>query len=98
LRQIKSGALRAHRIGRLVRISDEDAEHFLNNKLDMPGAPMRTSEGARVRRLGSRSIELRREHIHSAVHAAIAAGIELEKFTSLATLVEPETVRAINPA
>jgi excisionase family DNA binding protein len=28
-RQIKSGALRAHRIGRLVRISDADAEDFL---------------------------------------------------------------------
>ncbi|PWT86821.1 MAG: hypothetical protein C5B58_00780 [Acidobacteria bacterium] len=30
-RQIKSGALRAHRIGRLVRISDDDAEAFLSN-------------------------------------------------------------------
>lgn len=28
-RQIKSGALRAHRIGRLVRISEADAEDFL---------------------------------------------------------------------
>jgi excisionase family DNA binding protein len=28
-RQIKSGALRAHRIGRLVRISEADAENFL---------------------------------------------------------------------
>jgi excisionase family DNA binding protein len=28
-RKIKSGALRAHRIGRLVRISDADAEDFL---------------------------------------------------------------------
>jgi excisionase family DNA binding protein len=28
-RLIKSGALRAHRIGRLVRISDADAEDFL---------------------------------------------------------------------
>jgi excisionase family DNA binding protein len=28
-RQIKSGALRAHRIGRLVRISDADAKDFL---------------------------------------------------------------------
>ncbi len=28
-RQIKSGALRAHRIGRLLRISDADAEGFL---------------------------------------------------------------------
>lgn len=29
-RQIKSGALRAHRIGQLVRISDGDAADFLN--------------------------------------------------------------------
>ena len=28
-RQIKSGALRAHRIGRLVRISDTDVADFL---------------------------------------------------------------------
>ena len=28
-RQIKSGALRAHRIGRLLRISDADAEDYL---------------------------------------------------------------------
>jgi len=31
-RQIKSGALRARRIGRLVRISDADAEDFLNRR------------------------------------------------------------------
>jgi excisionase family DNA binding protein len=28
-RQVKSGSLRAHRIGRLVRISNADAEDFL---------------------------------------------------------------------
>ena len=33
-RLIKSGALRASRIGRLVRISDEDAEDFLDNNQD----------------------------------------------------------------
>jgi excisionase family DNA binding protein len=33
-RQIKSGALRAHRIGRLVRISDADAEDFLEQNRD----------------------------------------------------------------
>jgi excisionase family DNA binding protein len=37
-RQIKSGALRAHRIGRLVRISDADAAAFLNkNREDEKG-------------------------------------------------------------
>jgi excisionase family DNA binding protein len=33
-RLIKSGALRASRIGRLVRISDEDAEDFLDSNQD----------------------------------------------------------------
>jgi excisionase family DNA binding protein len=33
-RQIKSGALRAHRIGRLVRISEADAEDFLKQNRD----------------------------------------------------------------
>ncbi len=33
-RLIKSGALRAHRIRRLLRISDADAEDFLNGNRD----------------------------------------------------------------
>ncbi len=33
-RLIKSRALRAHRIGRLVRISDDDAAAFLNENCD----------------------------------------------------------------
>ncbi len=33
-RQIEAGALRAHRIGRLVRVSDADAEAFLNDNRD----------------------------------------------------------------
>jgi excisionase family DNA binding protein len=33
-RQIKSGALRSHRIGRLRRISDADAAAFLNENRD----------------------------------------------------------------
>jgi excisionase family DNA binding protein len=33
-RQIKSGALRSHRIGRLRRISDADAEDFLKKNHD----------------------------------------------------------------
>jgi excisionase family DNA binding protein len=33
-RAIKSGALRVHRIGRLVRISDADAAAFLNENHD----------------------------------------------------------------
>jgi len=33
-RQIKSGALRAHRIGRLVRVSEADAADFLKKNRD----------------------------------------------------------------
>lgn len=33
-RQIKAGSLRTHRIGKLVRISDDDAEDFLNGNRD----------------------------------------------------------------
>jgi excisionase family DNA binding protein len=33
-RKIKSGALRVHRIGRLVRISDDDADDFLDRNQD----------------------------------------------------------------
>ena len=63
--------------------------------LEWASVPDPLAEGARVRRLGSQSINLRREHIHSSVHAGTAAGIELEKFTSLAMLVEPDTVRVV---
>jgi integrase len=63
--------------------------------LEWARVPDPLAEGARVRPLGLQSINLRREHIHSAVHAATAAGIQEEKFTSLATLVEPEIVRVI---
>ena len=33
-RKIESGALRVHRIGRLVRISDDDADDFLDENHD----------------------------------------------------------------
>jgi excisionase family DNA binding protein len=33
-RKIKSGALRTHRIGRLLRISDDDADDFLDSNHD----------------------------------------------------------------
>ena len=50
---------------------------------------------ARPRALGSQTLRLQRDHIHSAISAAVAAGIPLERLTSLACLVEPETVRAL---
>jgi integrase len=50
---------------------------------------------ARARALAPVSVRLRRDHIHLAASAACAAGIEAERLTSLAELVEPETFRAV---
>lgn len=50
---------------------------------------------ARARALRPRSLRLRREHIHSAASAAVAAGIPAAHLTSLAVLVQVETFRVI---
>ncbi len=52
-------------------------------------------ERARARALAPRTVRLRRDQIHSSLTAACAAGIEVERLTSLASLVEPEVVRAL---
>jgi hypothetical protein len=52
-------------------------------------------EAARARALAPRTRRLRRDQIHSAVTAACAAGIELDRLTSLARLVEPDVIRAL---
>jgi len=52
-------------------------------------------EQARARALAAGTRRLRRDHIHSAVTAACAAGIDVERLTSLASLVEPEVFRAL---
>jgi hypothetical protein len=49
-------------------------------------------ERARAKALAPRTLRLRRHHIHSAVTAASAAGIDVASWTSLASLVDPETV------
>jgi integrase len=49
---------------------------------------------ARARPLAPVSVRLRRDHIHLAASAACAAGIDIERLSSLADLVEPETYRA----
>jgi integrase len=53
------------------------------------------AEGARDRALAPLSLRLQRGHIHSAASAAAAAGIPLNQIRSLASLVEPETFRAL---
>jgi integrase len=69
----------------------EDAECYLR----WVAVPDPLAVGARARALSPRTIILQRNHIHSAVTAAAAAGIALDRITSLTTLVELETFRAL---
>ena len=48
---------------------------------------------ARARALAPETLRLRHDHIHLAASAACAAGVDPERLTSLAELVEPETFR-----
>jgi integrase len=52
-------------------------------------------ENARHTSLAPKTIDLRRDHIHSAVSAAVAAGIEGSQLASLASLVELDTFKKI---
>ena len=69
----------------------EDVERYLT----WASVPDPLAEGARARALAPLSLRLQQTHIHSAVSAAAAAGIPLDQITSLASLVEPETFRAL---
>ena len=51
--------------------------------------------GARAKALAPQTLHLRRDHIHSAVSAAVAAGIPVAQFTALASLLERDTFRAL---
>src|SRR5215216_3924532 len=68
-----------------------DVEQFLS----WCAQPDPLADEARSRRLAPTTIRLRRDQIHSAVHAAQKAGMDLRKFTSLAKLVEQETFRSL---
>jgi integrase len=50
---------------------------------------------ARARALSPGTLRLRKNHIHSAAAAAAAVGVDVSRLTSLASLVEPESFRAI---
>jgi integrase len=52
-------------------------------------------EGARAKALAPQTLRLRQDHIHSAVSAAVAAGIPVTQFTSLTSLLERDTFRAL---
>jgi integrase len=53
------------------------------------------AEGARARALSPRTLLLQQQHIHSAASAAVAAGIAIERLTSFAILVAPDSFRAV---
>jgi integrase len=63
--------------------------------LTWASVPDPLAENARARALAPLSLRLQQTHIHSAASAAAAAGIPVDQITSLASLVEPETFRAI---
>jgi integrase len=69
----------------------EDVERYLH----WASVPDPLAEGARARALAPLSLRLQQTHIHSAASAAVAAGIPLDQIRSLASLVEPETFRAL---
>src|SRR6266851_8100263 len=69
----------------------QDLERFLA----WASCPDPLQEGARAKALAPQTLRLRRQHIHSAVSAAAAAGIPVTQLTSLASLVEQETFRAL---
>lgn len=53
------------------------------------------ADNARSRRLAKTTLRLRRDYIHLAACAACMSGISVSQLTSLACLVEPETLRTI---
>jgi hypothetical protein len=52
-------------------------------------------EGARARALAPATLHLRRDHLHSAVTAAVAAGADVADLTSLGSLVAPDLFKAL---
>jgi integrase len=57
--------------------------------------PDALDDDARATRLSPATIRLRRDHVHSAVTAAVAAGIALEGLRTLTDLVKLDTFKAI---
>jgi integrase len=69
----------------------EDVEAYLT----WASVPDPLDDGARARALAPLSLRLQQTHIHSAITAAVAAGLRADQFTSLASLVEAETFRTL---
>jgi integrase len=69
----------------------EDVERMLA----WASCPDPLGEGARAKPLAPQTLRLRQQHIHSAASAAVAAGIPVTNVTSLASLLERDTFRAL---
>ena len=67
----------------------------VDRHLAWTSVPDPLDESARARALAPKTRRLRRDHIHSAVTAAVAAGVDTNSLTSLAILVAPETFKAL---
>jgi hypothetical protein len=67
----------------------------VDRHLAWAAVPDPLDEGARARALAPKTRHLRRDHVHSADTAAVAAGIDPAGLTSLANLVDPETFKAL---
>ena len=67
----------------------------IDNYLVWCSMPDPLEESARARALAVRTVRLRREQMHSAVTAAVAAGVPPERLTSLAALIDAEVVKAL---
>jgi integrase len=77
--------------GQLPTSFRKDVERFLT----WASCPDPLQEGARAKALAPETLRLRQAHVHSAVTAAAAAGIPITQFTSLASLLERDTFRAL---
>jgi integrase len=67
----------------------------LNEYLAWCRMPDPLDESARARALAARTVRLRREQIHSAVTAAVAADVPPESLISLAALVDADVMKAL---
>jgi integrase len=69
----------------------EDVDDYL----EWASVPDPLDENARRTPLAAKTIRLHRDHVHSAVSAAVAAGIDSNQLVDLASLTEPETFKKI---
>jgi len=69
----------------------EDVDEYLK----WASVPDPLDENARRTSLAAKTIRLHRDHIHSAVSAAVAAGVDSNQLARLGSLTQPETFKKI---